>query len=436
MSRVLVTGGAGFIGSHVVDALRRAGHEAVVYDQRPSPWHDRRVVETVIGDLCDTARLQDALEGCDAVAHLAAAADVDEVAADPLAAEQCNARGTACVLQAAKDAGVQRVIYASTIWVYSDVEAAHVDEDTPLLPPAHLYTATKLTGELYCRSYRELYGQESVVLRFGIPYGPRARPAAVVPAFVGRARRGEALTIAGDGAQTRRFVYVEDLADGVVRALRPEAANRTYNLVGARDVSIREVAETVGSVVGGVEIAFGPGRAGDFKGAEISGARAEAELGWTPVTAFDEGVRRYVDWIEETEHVPAPRQRLADALPSAGRVLGPVALASLVVASIAAAGSIDDLADKAPVAVFTAVLGLPIALVVRMDRGAAVTRRVGSVLLGFAVVLLVLLLLPLPDGGPIHGHPGVTLLLVASGAVSGVLAEGGPVPAWRERLSD
>ena len=160
-----------------------------------------------------------ALAGCDAVVHLAAAADVDEVATDPLGAEQTNARGTASVLEAARRAGVGRVVYASTIWVYSDVEAAVVDEDTPLRAPAHLYTATKLAGELYCRSYRELYDLDTVVLRFGIPYGPRARPAAVVPAMVGRALAGEPLTVAGDGAQTRRFVYVEDLADGVVRAL-------------------------------------------------------------------------------------------------------------------------------------------------------------------------------------------------------------------------
>jgi peptidoglycan/LPS O-acetylase OafA/YrhL len=148
-------------------------------------------------------------------------------------------------------------------------------------------------------------------------------------------------------------------------------------------------------------------------------------------------VRRYVAWVEDSEHVPAPAHRVRDALPdSFGRVLAPVALASLVVASIAAAGSIEDLADEAPLAVFTAVLGLPIAFVARMDRGAAVTRRVGSVLLGFALVLLVLLLVPFPDGGPIHAHRAVTLLLIASGAIAGVLAEGGPVPAWRERLSD
>jgi UDP-glucose 4-epimerase len=436
VSRVLVTGGSGFIGSHVVDALRREGHEPVIYDRRRSPWHDRDEVEAIIGDLCDTRRLEAAMDGCDAIAHLAAAADVDEVAADPLGAEQVNARGTASVLEAARRAGVERVIYASTIWVYSDVVDDVVDEDTPLLPPAHLYTATKLTGELYCRSYRELYGLETVVLRFGIPYGPRARPAAVVPAFVARARAGEPLTIAGDGAQTRRFVYVEDLAEGVVRAMSPLAANRTYNLVGERDVSIREVAETVRDAVGHAEITFKPGRSGDFRGAEVDGRRARDELGWAPITSFREGVRRYVNWLEALDPAPVPRHRLKDVLPSPARVLWPVALAALVVASLAAAGSIDELADKAPLAVLVMALGFPIALAAGMDTEAVLTRRIGSVLLGLAAVLVVLLLLPVPSGGPVHDHRDVAMLMIASATISGLLARAGLGPVWRERPSD
>ena len=263
MSRVLVTGGAGFIGSFVVDQLRSAGHEAVIFDVRRSPHHARGEVPTVIGDVLDYDSVREAARGCDAIAHLAAAADVGEVAKDPEAAEKLNSRGTFNVLEAAREEGVGRVIYASTIWVYSEAEG-HVDEDVPLHPPAHLYTATKLAGELYCRSYSELFGLDTTILRFGIPYGPRARPAAVVPSFVGKALAGEALSIAGTGEQTRRFVYVEDLAEGVVRALSPVAANRTYNLVGTEDVSIRQIADTVRSLVGDVEIEHTPGRAGDF----------------------------------------------------------------------------------------------------------------------------------------------------------------------------
>ncbi len=303
--KVLVTGGSGFIGSHVVDRLIDAGHEPVIFDLRPSPWHERGEVETVEGDLLETRALRKAMADCDAVAHLAAAADVGEVAEDPEGSERLNARGTLAVLEAARQAGVKRIVYASTIWVYDGCGAgAEVDEDSLLGAPSHLYTATKLAGEHYCNAYAELYGLEPTILRFGIPYGPRARPAAVIPIFVRKALAGESLTVAGTGEQSRRFVYVEDLAEGVVRGLAPEAAGRVYNLVGDEDVSIRQIAETVQQTVGDVEIESVPGRAGDFAGARVDGTRAEAELGWTAATPFSEGLRRYVDWAREQDHVP------------------------------------------------------------------------------------------------------------------------------------
>jgi UDP-glucose 4-epimerase len=301
MSRVLVTGGAGFIGSFVVDRLRAAGHEAVIFDVRPSPHHAPGEVPTVIGDVLDYRPLLKAARGCDAIAHLAAAADVGEVAADPRGAEELNARGTLHVLEAARELGLARVIYASTIWVYSEAEG-EVDEDVALEPPAHLYTATKLAGELYCRAYGDLYGVETTILRFGIPFGPRARPAAVVPSFVRKALAGEPLTIAGTGEQTRRFVYVEDLADGVVRAMAPAAAGRVYNLVGDQDVSIREIATTVSELVGDTTIEHTPARAADFGGGvEISAQRALTELGWHPDTSFRDGVSKYVAWQRRRE---------------------------------------------------------------------------------------------------------------------------------------
>jgi len=318
MSRVLVTGGAGFIGSHVVDKLIDAGHEPVIFDVRPSPYHPQ--VETVIGDMCVLDDMLRGADGCEAIAHLAAAADVGEVQQDPIGSERLNARGTVNVLEAARQLEIGRVVYASTIWVYSDVEAAHVDEETALAPPAHLYTATKLAGELYCRSYRELYSVESTVLRFGIPYGPRARPAAVIPIFVRKALAGEPLTLAGGGLQTRRFVYVEDLADGVVAGLAPAAADRTYNLVGDEEVTIREIAERVRDEVGDVELVLTEGRAGDFRGAEVSGARARAELGWEARTSFAEGLSRYVAWHRAhyaTEPVVAPAPVAAAAVAAA-----------------------------------------------------------------------------------------------------------------------
>jgi UDP-glucose 4-epimerase len=370
MSRVLVTGGAGFIGSHVVDHLLAAGHEPVVLDLRPYEG-----AETHIGDIRDLEAVRKAMRGCDAVAHLAAAADVGEVEADPAGAEQLNARGTLNVLQAAREHGVERVVYASTIWVYSAVEGETADEETPLPPPAHLYTATKLAGELYCRSYGELYGVETTILRFGIPYGPRARPAAVLPAFVGRALSGEPLTVAGTGEQTRRFVYVEDLAEGVVRALdTPEAAGRIYNLVGDEDVSIKEIATTVCELVGEAEVVHVPGRNGDFKGVAVCGARAATELGWRATTSFRDGAARYVDWHRaQSGGVPAapPPVLPATASPSRRRRLGGslgVALVAILAGALAAAlARVEALSDPASFLGTMVLLGVPVALLAGVD---------------------------------------------------------------------
>jgi UDP-glucose 4-epimerase len=302
--RVLVTGGAGFIGSHVVDKLQAAGHEPRILDLIRSPHHTD--IDAVVGDLADPAVAQGALNGCDVVVHLAAVADVDQVAKDPTLTDQVNTRGTQVLLEAALEAGVQRFVYASTIWVYGDAAGPEaLDEDTLLGLPKHFYTATKIAGEMYTASYGELYDLEWTILRFGIPYGPRARPTAVVPAFTAKALAGQPLTIAGDGTQSRRFVYVEDLAEGVVASLVPEAANRVYNLVGRENTSVRAIARAVRDVVGDVPIEHIEGRAGDLHGGNISGERAAAELGWEPRTTFVDGVRRYVEWVTTEAGTPS-----------------------------------------------------------------------------------------------------------------------------------
>ncbi len=316
--RVLVTGGSGFIGSHVVDKLRACGHEPVIYDLRPSPWHTDpdRPVEERLGSITDREALERALHSCDAVAHLAAVADVNDVHASPEDAERVNARGTVAVLEAARRAGVKRIVYASTIWVYSDCQEESVDEETLLPAPSHLYTSTKLAGELYCKAYQELYGIDYTILRFGIPYGPRAREAAVIPAFVNKAFKGEPLTIAGDGSQSRRFVYVEDLADGVALGLSDVATNRVYNLASDENVSIKQIAETVQGLIGDVEIVHTPARPGDFGGKIVSSERAERELGWTAATPFAKGVAKYVQWRREQADLQADQQ--AEAVIPAG----------------------------------------------------------------------------------------------------------------------
>src|SRR3954469_18834926 len=354
-SRVLVTGGPGFIGSHVVDALVERGHVPVNFDRVESPHHASGSVEHVRGECTDVAALEQAMRDCDAVVHLAAMADVNDVQADPTGADEMNARATAAVLEAARRAEIGRVVYGSTIWVYSDCPESDVDEDTRLAHPGHLYTATKLAGEMYCRSYAELYDVDYTILRFGIPYGPRARDATVVAVFVGKALAGDALTVAGSGAQSRQFVYVRDLADGVVRALAPQARNRIYNLAGRRAVSVLEIARTVKEVVGDTEIVHTEARAGDFAGRHVSSERALEELGWEDATTFEQGVRGYLAWRLERDEQAARepfarralervRRGLAAMRPAAPprRSLRPVLATALVSAGVLWSFATDD----------------------------------------------------------------------------------------------
>ena len=300
--RVLVTGGAGFIGSHVVDKLLQRGIQVFVYDL-PVVRHRLNPSEAVFipGSILDLDSLRLAMGGMDAVYHLAAVADVKDVFEEPHYSENINVRGTINVLEAARHARVPRVVYGSTTWVYSEADPDIVDEETPLRAPTHLYTATKLTSEYYCISYSKLYDVPCTILRYGIPYGPRARDGAVIPIFVNKALNGEPLTIAGDGSQFRQFVYVEDLAEGNVLALKPVAANRTYNLDGAEKITISQIAETIQRVIGNVEIQYIEGRSGDFAGKVGVSVRAKEELDWEPKVSFEEGIRRYIDWYQARE---------------------------------------------------------------------------------------------------------------------------------------
>ena len=296
--KVLVTGGSGFIGSHVVDKLRDKGIEVRVYDMVMPTF--RKDIEYYQGSLLDLQALRMALSGIDAIFHLGAIADVKDVYNEPHYAESINVRGTINVLEAARlSPYVKRVIYASTIWVYSDCAGEIVDETTPLNSPSHLYTATKLASEHYCKAYSKLYGLETSILRYGIPYGPRARDGAVIPMFVSKALNGDPITIEGDGSQYRKFIYVEDLAEGNVHALKAMARNKTYNLDGNEKVSIKQIAETIKKIVGNVKIEYTPARPGDFSGKDVSAKLAEVELGWKPKVSFEEGLRRYITWFKK-----------------------------------------------------------------------------------------------------------------------------------------
>jgi UDP-glucose 4-epimerase len=300
--RVGVTGGAGFIGSHVVDALVGAGHDVTVIDPRPA--HRSDVAHMAVSVL-DEPAVAEATTGLDALLHLAAVADVNDVVRDPVAAVDLNVGGTARVLEAARQNGIGRVILASTVWVYSSVpapDAAAVDESAcfSLRAARHVYTSSKLAAEMLCHDYWNMYQLPFTVLRYGIPYGPRMRPSLVIPIFVRKALAGEPLTVAGDGTQHRKFVYVEDLARGHVLALNERSANQTYNLDGRETITILRIAETVLRLTGSQRpIQFVPARSGDYAGTEVSSEKARAELGWEPEIDFDEGMRRTVPWLVE-----------------------------------------------------------------------------------------------------------------------------------------
>ncbi|MFJ9695967.1 NAD-dependent epimerase/dehydratase family protein [Kitasatospora sp. NPDC101183] len=312
--RIAVTGGCGFIGSHVVDHLVAAGHDVLAVDTtdkylNPDAEHARL-------DVLDLPALTAALAGSEVVYHLAAMADVEQVAADPVGAVRANIDGTEAVLEAARRSGLSRTVLASTVWVYGaaladqqldqlDGEEQELDEHAPIAleHSGHLYVATKLAAEMLVHSYRELYGQHFTILRFGIPYGPRMRDELVVARFVQAALAGRPITIAGDGRQSRNFVYVEDLADAHVRALSPAAEDQTFALEGSTAISVRDIADTVDDLLGPVTIEHIPGRKADYAGRRISSAQAKRLLGWSPRTNFTEGVRRYAQWYQDAASV-------------------------------------------------------------------------------------------------------------------------------------
>ena len=307
--RIGVIGGSGFIGSHVVDKLLDAGHDVTVFDiMRPH----RPDVRHVVADILDASRTTVALAGrYDALYLLAAISDVNDVFHIPVESAQVNIMAVAHVLEAARRTGAGRVILASTTWVYALADLEEVDEQTPLRLDRvnHVYTASKLSAEMLCHSYHTLYGVDTTILRYGIPYGPRARLGTVLASFVALAAKGRPIVIQGDGTQWRSLIAVEDLAMGNVAALQEAARNQTYNLEGSERVEVRRVAEKVRQFFPDVEIQYTERRPGDLRPKIVSSRKALAELGWKPEITFEEGAERYIKWVEQSSP-PWTRTRL------------------------------------------------------------------------------------------------------------------------------
>ena len=301
MATVVVTGGSGFIGSHVVDALVDAGHQVTVVDHRIRPHRSDVNFEDV--DLMDLSSVLVATKGAEHIFHLAAVSNVNYAYKYPVYSASLNVMGTAHILEAARINGAQRVYFASTVWVYNGApNEKPADETVPfyLEGAGHIYTSTKMAAEMMCHNYSQLYRVPFTILRYGIPYGPRMREELLIPLFIKKALNGEPLTISGKGEQYRNFVYVRDMAEAHVLAMKESAVNQTYNLEGTRKVTVLEVAEGIRKILGhAVKLDCVPARPGDFGGKEVSANKARVELGWYPTVSFEDGLSRTVDWFRE-----------------------------------------------------------------------------------------------------------------------------------------
>ncbi|HEY6261625.1 MAG TPA: NAD-dependent epimerase/dehydratase family protein, partial [Nitrospiraceae bacterium] len=230
MARVVVTGGSGFIGSHVVDALMDSGHDVTVIDHRVRPHRPDLAFEDV--DLMDLSSVLAATKGAEHIFHLAAVSNVNYAYKYPVYSTALNVMGTTHILEAARINGAQRVHLASTVWVYNGAPDGNpANETVPfyLEGAGHIYTSSKMAAEMLCHNYSQLYKVPITILRYGIPYGPRMREELLIPIFIKKALNGQPLTISGKGEQYRNFVYVRDMAEAHVLAMKDKGANQTYN---------------------------------------------------------------------------------------------------------------------------------------------------------------------------------------------------------------
>lgn len=287
--KVLVTGGAGFLGRHVANAVRDAGHDVVVFDQ--AAVDD---MPSIRGNLLNLDDVRNAMRQVDTVCHLGAIGDVYLAFEQPPLAAQVNTVGTANIMEAAKESGTGKVVYASTWEVYGEPEYTPLDEHHPTNPD-HPYNITKLAGEHLVLSYDRLKDVPAVALRIGTAYGTGMRPNSVFSIFVNKATRGEPITINGSGLQGRQFTHASDIGRAFVRALESEIRGDRFNIVGDEMVTIRDLAEAVKRRLP-TEVTYGDARVGDVPSATVSNERARDVLGWQPEVPFERGLDELISW--------------------------------------------------------------------------------------------------------------------------------------------
>ncbi|MEM3389953.1 MAG: NAD-dependent epimerase/dehydratase family protein [Thermoproteota archaeon] len=309
--RVLVTGGAGFIGSHLVDILIAKDCEVVVLDNFDDFYSgkERNIVRHVgnekfhliRGDILNYDLLFHVMKGVEVVFHEAAQAGIRYCNLNPVKAHRVNVEGTLNVLLASREQKVKRIVYASSSSIFGKTSSMPINEEYPTNPSSP-YGATKLAGEKYCLSFHDVYGIDVVCLRYFSVYGPRGRPDQVIYSMAYRMLTGKRPVVYGSGEQRRDFTYVSDVAEATLLAAETEGiAGEVFNIGFGKDFSINELLKILFNTmsVDGVEPEYLESYKGDFERTLADNSKAQRTLGWRPKVNLEEGVRRFVEWLDE-----------------------------------------------------------------------------------------------------------------------------------------
>ena len=314
MALYLVTGGAGFIGSHLAEELVRRGEQVRVVDSlitgtRRNLAHLPRV-EFIEGDLADIEVARRAVDDVDVVLHQAAIPSVPRSVQDPITSHRANVDASLNVLVAARDAGVKRLVYAGSSSAYGDAPTLPKVETMPAAPLSP-YALQKLVSEQYCQMFTRLYGLETVTIRYFNVFGPRQDPSSpysgVISLFISALCEGRQPTIYGDGGQTRDFTYVTNVVDGVLRACHaPEASGEVINVATAGRISLNQLFQTIRDLVGAsvktsVEPVYASARQGDVRDSQADIQKAARLLGYAPTVSFEDGLKNTVEWYRASQ---------------------------------------------------------------------------------------------------------------------------------------